>query len=356
MTNTAATAAELAAYLINEIHVQETRVRRHIPASETIIDSYIRLALSGESPHRVAADLALAGGLANMTAAQAVQIQFTGQDAATRRLWQRTRYVYDVDPDTWLSLGDARGDMKLPADTFTRLPHPDPFVRLPNPITLPLPDGQRQKVVGFFITGAAPGVFGSFQVSTADGWSAGVRLLFAGLVESADGSAFMVGKQRDIAWTRISLNPADGTVNTMIENSLARFTPTVQGGDWRNDVPVLVRSAVSLLVYLCADNADTQTVRAFARGRARDGRRRAPKPATLVRVGYRVGAALRAHRRAQQAGDPVSTGRKVAPHIRRAHPHLYWVGKGRTEQRIRWVWPVRVNMPEDPPLTTVVRA
>jgi hypothetical protein len=41
--------------------------------------------------------------------------------------------------------------------------------------------------------------------------------------------------------------------------------------------------------------------------------------------------------------EGVTTGRTVRPHMRRAHPHLYWTGEGRTQPRVRFLLPVSVH-------------
>jgi hypothetical protein len=38
------------------------------------------------------------------------------------------------------------------------------------------------------------------------------------------------------------------------------------------------------------------------------------------------------------------TGITLKPHIRRAHWHLFWAGKGRGEPRVKWLPPIPVNV------------
>jgi len=52
-------------------------------------------------------------------------------------------------------------------------------------------------------------------------------------------------------------------------------------------------------------------------------------------------------------------GYTVRPHMRRAHPHLYWTGEGRALPRVRFLLPISVKggklveEPETPRVTTV---
>lgn len=83
-----------------------------------------------------------------------------------------------------------------------------------------------------------------------------------------------------------------------------------------------------------------------------------PRAANVIGVGYRYGAAVRTwkqqERETREGGAP--TGTTVAPHIRRAHYHLYWTGKGRKEPRVKWIAPVLVGAKDVEAIATTVRA
>lgn len=80
-----------------------------------------------------------------------------------------------------------------------------------------------------------------------------------------------------------------------------------------------------------------------------------PKAPKVFDVGIRIGVSLKAARLARSGGGTGQpTGRRMAPHVRRAHPHTYWCGPGRTERRIKWLFPILVNVHgQDLPVTTV---
>lgn len=111
---------------------------------------------------------------------------------------------------------------------------------------------------------------------------------------------------------------------------------------------------LSLLLYLCSTGSDT-TKRSvpLAAGASRGG-----GPVTVVSAGFRVGAALRGAVGSGDGGSDALTGRRTAPHLRRAHWHSYWCGfdaRGDRHLELRWVPPVPVNADLTDELLTVVR-
>jgi hypothetical protein len=69
----------------------------------------------------------------------------------------------------------------------------------------------------------------------------------------------------------------------------------------------------------------------------------------MRRMGWRVGAAIEdtTRRLVQEEADHAATGRKMTPHIRSAHLHLYRVGPGRQEIEMKWLDPIPVNAGAD---------
>jgi len=106
----------------------------------------------------------------------------------------------------------------------------------------------------------------------------------------------------------------------------------------------VLAGVVGLLLYLCTADADMTRISVPTIGAAHQG-----SDVRVVSAGYRIGAALRAHR---TAGGPIATaaagtGASPAAHLRRAHWHSYWVGpRSEPDQRhleVRWLSPVLVN-------------
>lgn len=122
----------------------------------------------------------------------------------------------------------------------------------------------------------------------------------------------------------------------------------------------VVGPLVSLLLYLCADEAEIG-----------DGDRRpalptptrtklgwrlfAPAQPTTWDVGVRIGAALRLARDSQDGADgPTGEHARPRAHIRRAHWHTYRVGVGRIERRVKWIAPIAINVGDPDTLPTVI--
>lgn len=106
----------------------------------------------------------------------------------------------------------------------------------------------------------------------------------------------------------------------------------------------VLAGVVGLLLYLCTADADITRLSVPTTGAVRHA-----GEVRVVSAGYRIGAALRAHRTASgsEATSETGTGASPAAHLRRAHWHSYWVGpRAQPEQRgleVRWLSPILVN-------------
>lgn len=126
------------------------------------------------------------------------------------------------------------------------------------------------------------------------------------------------------------------------------------------DVEGAVGGLISVLLYLCADDAEIEG-RTERPPRVISGRKRPLMPAAKAPVihpaGYRIGAALDlARERVRSESDAaVETGRRVAAHIRRAHWHRFWMGSRAGERRValRWLSPILVNLDDAPTVATL---
>jgi len=109
-------------------------------------------------------------------------------------------------------------------------------------------------------------------------------------------------------------------------------------------------SLVSVLLYLCADDAEIEDRKSMpekvVRGKKRPIMPSAKAP-TIHAAGYRIGAALDLARASAShaAGDGL---RSVTPHVRRAHWHRFWRGPKDGERRVyaRWLSPMLVGSDE----------
>lgn len=116
---------------------------------------------------------------------------------------------------------------------------------------------------------------------------------------------------------------------------------------------------LSLLLYLCSTAAEIGTgarrpQRPTPKRTKRGPRFFPPDTPTTWDVGVRIGAALRAAYHREQIGqDSAPSGRRVRPHVRRAHWHSYWLGpRGDPQQQrreLRWVPPIAINVDDADP-------
>lgn len=121
---------------------------------------------------------------------------------------------------------------------------------------------------------------------------------------------------------------------------------------WAVELLDSILFTLQAMLYLSSNKPDT------AKGTSRKYVRTVPKntsPHTnmeVTEVGIRYGAAIRKAKKTTPVNDTEmetvyvtteKTRRPITSHIRAAHWHHYWVGKGRTEQVIRWIPPTFVS-------------
>ena len=109
----------------------------------------------------------------------------------------------------------------------------------------------------------------------------------------------------------------------------------------------LLSAALPFAYYLASQNADIRPVRSGK------GSRCLRKNGTPLRiqawdVGFRVGCTVAQMYQDRPSGDLMeqqsmrrASGRR--PHIRRAHWHHYWTGKGRSVLVVRWLLPILIH-------------
>ena len=114
----------------------------------------------------------------------------------------------------------------------------------------------------------------------------------------------------------------------------------------------------SMLLYLCVDEPDLteRPMPLLSGGRSYQADR---TDVTVVDAGWRLGADLRSARARYEREAGEGSGRRVAPHLRRAHWHSYWRGaKSSPEDRwlsLRYLAPMAVGSSDELPAVTVVR-
>ncbi|MFT3700186.1 MAG: hypothetical protein QM831_43975 [Kofleriaceae bacterium] len=127
----------------------------------------------------------------------------------------------------------------------------------------------------------------------------------------------------------------------------------------------IAEPVMSVILYLCSANSEiASSDRSHPRTRPHskvlaNGDISCP-PAnepTIWATGTRLGSALR-RARERTGSTPLAQESSVAPHIRRAHWHAYWLGAAETPERrreLRWLPPIPVNLDDDAPLLATLR-
>lgn len=98
--------------------------------------------------------------------------------------------------------------------------------------------------------------------------------------------------------------------------------------------------------YLASENPDIRKIKTPKEKRPKDA---SGKRLNYRRweVGYREGASIEKMLQQSEPAEPTGKSHKVLykmrPHVRRAHWHHYWTGRGRQKLVVKWIAPILVN-------------
>lgn len=234
--------------------------------------------------------------------------------------WRPTKGVYRFDPELAAALTSTPLDRELPGDILTHLP---------------------EWCVWVDPTAATPGFFAHLEFDANDRRRE-LRLL-VDLPQRLVPAIVHIDRGTLADGVKVALLEGVAT-QALATGRAVPAPPDGLGGRLAASVAPLV----SLLLYLCSDGTDYGD----REPPIHPSSRRRPATAqgeTVWTVGERLGAALRAGSDPER-GDP-GEGSHAAPraHVRRAHWHLYWTGKGRAEPRVRWLHPILVGAGETVP-------
>lgn len=251
--------------------------------------------------------------------------------------WRPTQGIYRYDPALYTALVDTPLTGDLPCDSLRRLPEWCVYVETPGHVWRGSP------------------LYGFFAHLEWDPNNGREELRFL-----LDGDAALSPLPIHIGpWP---LTEAVARAVDVMQTYAVSFGASISP-DTRTQMRATVEPLLSLLLYLCADEAD------FGAGtrpevprpkRTKLGWRLFPadKP-TAWDVGVRLGAALRHAYQQQETGqqeiDPVTGRSRPRAHIRRAHWHTFRAGVGRVESRLRWLPPIAVNIDDANALPATVR-
>lgn len=253
--------------------------------------------------------------------------------------WRLTKGIYRFDPDLFQAVAGTVLNKNLPSEVFFRLPEWCVYLETPG-----------------LSCGTAP-LHGFFAHLEWDVKNCRTELRL--LLDLEDGLL------------ALPLHLGDWPLAEAMDRVLSEAERFGAGlSAWRSQAREIARQylapLVSLLLYLCAANADLQGERTAPKlpqpVKTKKGMRYFPadKP-HLWEVGVRLGAALRlaAQREREEAANPTAytmARKPPRPHIRRAHWHGFWRGPRKVEERqFSLIWlppiPVKLKRPEELPVT-----
>lgn len=279
------------------------------------------------------------------------------QNMSAVRQWRRHRVIYTLDGDLAREVALTDPDSPIPGGLVRQLPHPNPFLALPVPIRVDSAEGGPAQLTGAFLYGVTRDLY---LRSTDHPEAAAIGLLL--VVEHLDGRGRQhVGRsgRLDYTWSRLTL-PPDGTSPREAARYIADRVRASKAHMKRNCAPIeelivaTLADILPMVMYLCAVNAERRTAPAVATRRRVDGSVRAGKAPQVVEHGFWLGPALSAARRRSEGGAGTGTGRRMRPHVRRAHWHTYRTGEGRTDAVLHWLPPIPINAEGDAAKATVV--
>lgn len=260
--------------------------------------------------------------------------------------WRATQGIYRIHPALLEALLQTPIDGAVPTDVLMRMPEWCVYVE-----TSELTPGLPGHLAGFFAY---------LECNAHDGHMDLVLLLdFAGDEELWPWILTLthtgIGLHRKTSLMevvqRIEHEPAPTDL------AVSRITPLP-----REAAPRLIEGMVSVLLYLCSEDAEVPAPPArpvrVVRGKKRPIMPTPSRGPRIYECGARIGPLLAAAKRARSEGTGGSLGHSVIPHIRRAHWHTYWTGPrdGERAAKLRWLHPIRVNLdPDAVPEVAVIR-
>lgn len=268
---------------------------------------------------------------------------------AVDMLWRRSRVVYPVHADMLSELSDSTSKT-LSGRALRRIPHTNPLLLFDQPICTVLPGGERGTVVGAYVFGTEgqAGYRHRRFCPTTDEQMNHLGLMTMTSLHDATGRH----THWDMARIAIVL-PEKLNVAEAIELAIGNYVqhPTQHGRApnaevqrwWAGLLPTLL----NIVLYTCTPDADMQPVpqpRAQrTKSKAGKQKQRPPKPIQLIKVGWRLGPALKEARAAAQRYRATGTGQGQPPHQRRGHFRTTKCGPGRQDEQLDYILPYMVR-------------
>lgn len=234
--------------------------------------------------------------------------------------WRLTRGLYEFDPE--LIEGFSESDLSnLPIELLRRMPEYAPYIVLRG-------TWQGQKLNGAWVNYCVP--------QRADKSPQLDVILHFGSDEVAKLTLDLTSTNLDEC-----INDTLGNVASKLKNVEGRTQILLS--DAKSDDIRLMALLLPYVFYLCAEEPDITGV--VKKPQSVQKRRykymfTPPQTDNMLQVGFRLGGKIRMWRQNwenERQSHPSGLGLPKAPHIRKAHWHLYWTGTGRTIPRLKWI-------------------
>lgn len=281
----------------------------------------------------VAASYAIVSEIAEQQGISMTQAASDVGNLAAMLAWRPTKGIYRFDPALLESLWNVTLDREIPVDVLFNLPEWCCYIDLDG-----FGPAEEMELHGFFV----------YLESDANTGEREIRLSFARPGESGPGIMTMP----------FHLDTG-GTIGAMLQGTIDFARIQAPESKQLQDATVKQAEAVelysryfSLVLYLCSAERDI-----IQTSKPRKINKNPKKRKRQLPIEYRVGSAIGGSIRRARGSQGIGTGEgtKKAPHIRKAHYHTYWTGKGRKKPIVKLIPPVPVNIGDEPVVPIVRR-
>ena len=254
------------------------------------------------------------------------------------RLWEKNKQVYTFDKELEEMLSDME-EVKVPVRILDRLPFTEMYIQFAED--------------GIFAENFHGAFVKVFQVGS--GYAIEV-LRLAHNLKAMTGFIPLFPESDSIVWDNGVKDESENPVFIINKETDIDSSETGSHIQYKQFSIFLFNA----LLYLCSENAEVRQSK-LTKNTYRKSKviRNKFSEIQINECGYVYGSMVRKQRAAQkdcseddEAEKPVGVGNKirhsstVRAHVRRAHWHHYWTGKGRTELVLRWIAPTPIGYGE----------
>lgn len=254
--------------------------------------------------------------------------------------WTRNKIIYQIDKDFETELLKTTGDCKIPYSMLKSLPYDCFYLEFQE-------DSEFSEFGGFFVN-IVP-YFEDYIIDIQ-------RITHKEIVYSA---MICIGKRARGFGTETYVDE-NGEKGFIFNGNLAEcdhkgVSYYKESDEVNKRLVEHMKFVLQFIIYLCADNKDIKL--------SSESEQTYRKPTVIknkyseirkYEVGFKIGKAVRVYKKKiadyekseakkQRQQGVHASGYTMKPHMRAAHWHTYWAGKGRTEKRLNWLSDIFVH-------------